>query len=170
MTTSTTHDLTPDAIRTWFADQPAGALFTMPAISKAFGVAPGEERRRLASSVRCGFLCGFLERTQVAAGTAYRVSGKSMKKERLSEEERRERSLANQRARHERHRRAKGVKPVPNRSKLVRASRVNLPAAGVAPPAVAAAGRAPETVEQFLARGGRVHRLAASWDQTERAA
>ncbi|MGA6536922.1 hypothetical protein ACPEH7_02060 [Stenotrophomonas sp. NPDC101269] len=170
MTTNTNNDLSPAAIRAWFAEQPAGALFTMPAISKAFGAAPGAEHRRLASSVRCGFLCGYLERMQFTAGTAYRLSGKCMRRDALSEEERRARSLANQRARHERRRRAKGITPVPNRSKLVRAARVNLQAAGVPQPTVVAAVRATETVEQFLARGGRVQRLPAHWEQMERAA
>lgn len=164
MTTDSTLDLSPAAVRAWFAEQPSGELFTMPMVSKAFGVTPGGERRRLAESVRCGVLCGYLERTQAAIGTSYRVSGQGMRRETLGEEERRERSLATRRARLERQRRARGAKAVPNRSKLVRAARVNLQAAGIPKPSAELAVSPSETVEQFMQRGGQIQRLTAHWE------
>lgn len=163
-------DITPAAVRDWFAEQPAGELFTMPAISASFGVAPGDERRRLAEAVRCGYLCGFLERTETASGRAYRVSGKGMRRPTLEEGERGRRKAEARLARDDRKRRARGAPVSPNKSSRVRAARVSLRAANMPVPATARQHQGCETVEQFLARGGRVQRLPAHWEQMERAA
>lgn len=163
-------DVTPATVRDWFSEQPAGKLFTMPTISAIFGVAPGDERRRLAEAVRCGYLCGFLERTETASGRAYRVSGKGMRRPTLEEGDRARRKAEARLARDDRKRRARGAPVFPNKSSRVRAARVSLRAANMPVPATAVQHSVCETVEQFLARGGRVQRLTAHWEQMERAA
>jgi hypothetical protein len=47
---------------------------------------------------------------------------------------------------------------------------VNLRAANMPAPAAAPQQQVCETIEQFLARGGRVQRLPTHWEQMERAA
>jgi len=163
-------DITPASVRDWFAEQPAGELFTMPIISAIFGVAPGDERRRLAEAVRCGYLCGFLERTETASGRAYRVSGNGMRRPTLEEGERVRRKAEARLARDDLKRRARGAPVSPNKSSRVRAARVSLRAANMPAPAAAPQQQACETIEQFLARGGRVQRLPTHWEQMERAA
>jgi hypothetical protein len=163
-------DITPASVRDWFAEQPAGKLFTMPTISAIFGVAPGDERRRLAEAVRCGYLCGFLERTETASGRAYRVSGNGMRRPTLEEGARVRRKAEARLARDDRKRRARGAPVSPNKSSRVRAARVNLRAANMPAPAAAPQQQVCETIEQFLARGGRVQRLPTHWEQMERAA
>jgi hypothetical protein len=54
--------------------------------------------------------------------------------------------------------------------KRSRAARVALQAANMPEQAAVRAAPSAETVEQFMARGGRVQRLPTHWEQMERAA
>lgn len=110
--------------------------------------------------------CGYLAKAGSRATAAYRYSGQGMRFQKATAEELRERRIERGRA----YRARNGAQPTaPRVDKMtISRSRVGLLAdlAPAKPWGKEKDGQRPaETVEQFEARGGRVQRLAASWEQ-----
>ena len=127
---------------------------------------PEAERCAIAGAVKYLTSCGFLVKDGQGTASQLRASGQDMKLPRVTPEQRVEKQRAKSRRQTERRKAQRGGLPA------ARGARVDA-RAGMMPKPVLAAPKAKavaETVEQFLARGGRVQRLVAHWEQMERAA
>jgi len=121
-------------------------------------VGQAEERKNVRNTLPALVRCGFVIKTGSGPDATYQSSGKAKK--------RRQAPCAEQGARkRERNALAAAAKLV-----RTRAARVEMQAANTPAPAKTPAVQPGETVSQFLARGGRVQRLTAHWEQMERAA
>lgn len=127
---------------------------------------PAAARCAIAGAVKYLTSCGFLTKEGQGTAAQFRASGKGMKQPRLTGEQRVEKQRAKGRRHRERRSAQRGGLPA------ARAARVDA-RAGMMPKPVLSAPTAKvvaETVEQYLARGGRVQRLTTHWEQMERAA
>jgi hypothetical protein len=159
---------TPATVRAWLTENAIDAPWTSLAICEGCGAETVEQRSAVRDAVRYCVAAGFLARTETKIGPVYRLTGQGMRRVVLTDAERKQR----QRERDARRIRARQP-PRPSRVKAPkrsRAARVNMQAANTPAPAKAKTVVQGETVEQFLARGGRVHRLTTHWEQMERAA
>lgn len=127
---------------------------------------PEAERCAIAGAVKYLAGCGFLVKDGQGTTAQLRASGNGMKQPRLTDEQRVEKQRAKNRRQSARRKERRGGLPV------ARAARVDARAGMIPKPvlAVPTAKAVAETLEQFLARGGRVQRLTAHWEQLERAA
>ena len=121
-------------------------------------VGNAEERKNVRNTLPALVRCGFVLKTGSGPDATYQSSGKAKK--------RRQAPDAEQGAR----KRERSALAAATKLVRTRAARVEMQAANTPAPAKKPAFQLGETVEQFLARGGRVLRLAASWEQMERAA
>jgi hypothetical protein len=117
------------------------------------GVGGAKERTNIRNTLPSLVRCGFLVKVGSGPDATYQSSGKAKKRPKVTEAELAERK---------RERNALRTAASLVRS---RAARVELQAANTPAPAKAKAVEPGETVEQFLARGGRVQRLTATWEQ-----
>lgn len=129
------------------------------------GVARTKERNGVRDVLSWLVSCGYLVKTGARATAAYRYSGQGMRFQKATDEELRERRIERARA----YRARNGAQPkAPRVDKMtINRSRVALLAdpAPAKPWGKEKAGQRPaETVEQFVARGGQVQRLTASWE------
>jgi len=159
---------TPTAVRAWLTANVIDAPWTMVAICEGCAAETIDQRRAVRDAVRYCVGAGFISRTETKIGPVYELTGQGMPRVVLSDAERKERQRQRDagRARNSR-RRPQHALAAPKRS---RAARVAMQAANTPEPAAVRAPPSAETVEQFLARGGRVQRLTAHWEQMERAA
>lgn len=159
---------TPASVRAWLTENAIDAPWTSLAICDGCAAVTAEQRSAVRDAVRYCVAAGFLARTDTKIGPVYQLTGQGMPRVVLSDAERKQRQRERD-ARRNRARRPPRTAPAkaPKRS---RAARVNMQAANTAAPAKAKTVAQGETVEQFLARGGRVQRLTAHWEQMERAA
>ncbi|WP_312237054.1 hypothetical protein [Stenotrophomonas sp.] len=159
---------TPATVRAWLTENAIDAPWTSLAICEGCGAETVDQRSAVRDAVRYCVAAGFLARTQTKIGPVYQLTGQGMRRVVLTDAERKQRQRERD-ARRIRARRPPRTAPVkaPKRS---RAARVNMQAANTPAPAKSKTVAQGETVEQFLARGGRVQRLTAHWEQTERAA
>jgi hypothetical protein len=127
---------------------------------KADGVGAAEERKNIRDTLPWMVRCGYLIRTGRGKDASFQYSGQGMRRVYISEDQRAQhrRELRRQReqARYEQRRGARVG---------CQAGRIPKPVLGVP-----TAAPTPETVEQFLARGGEVQRLTTHWEQMEQAA
>ncbi len=121
-------------------------------------VGQAEERKNVRNTLPALVRCGFVLKTGSGPDATYQSSGKAKKRRQAPDAEKGARKR-------ERNALAAAAKQV-----RTRAARVEMQAANTPVPAKAKPMPAVETVDQFLARGGRVQRLAANWEQMERAA
>ena len=153
----------PDHVRALFESRP-GASLSKPQIYEALmqsgiDAAPGN-RERVGSVLRFLFNGSYLEKVEEGGEVFYRRTGRQKGRQKLppgeADRRRRERDRAKNVARSKkapRERRVDGNTVA--RPKPVKVAQISGPA---------------ETVEQFRARGGKVQRLPAHWEQMERAA
>lgn len=127
---------------------------------------PEAVRCAIAGAVKYLTSCGFLVKDGQGATAQLRATGQGMKLPRVTPEQRVEKQRAKNRRHSARRKERRGGLPA------ARAARVDARAGMIPNPVLAAptAKAVPETVDQFLARGGRVQRLTAHWEQMERAA
>lgn len=130
------------------------------------GVDKTKERNGVRDVLTWLVSCGYLVKTGVRATAAYRYSGKGTRFHKATAEELRERRIERGRA----YRARNGAQPKASRvdKMTINRSRVALLAdlAPAKPWGKEKDGQRPsETVEQFMARGGQVQRLTASWEQ-----
>jgi hypothetical protein len=124
------------------------------------------ERNAVRDSLKWLVTCGYLVKTGRAATAAYRYSGQGMRHRKATEEELRERRLERGRAR----RVAKGAHPKAQRVDKMTINRARVDLRADMTPAKAwgkeKQGQRPAmTVDEFIALGGQVQRLPASWEQ-----
>lgn len=121
-------------------------------------VGQAEERKNVRNTLPALVRCGFVMKTGSGPEATYQSSGKAKKRRQAPDSE----QAARKRERN----------ALVAATKLVRtrAARVEMQAANTPAPAKPPAVRRGESVAQFLARGGRVQRLTAHWEQMERAA
>lgn len=155
--------ITPTAVRAWLAANISETPRTMAQICEGFGAEPGDERRKVNDAVRYSVFSGYLTRSETNDGPVYELSGNGMRRVVLTDEERRHRARERDRKR-DRSNRTQGF-VLPKVGRLARAARVANQAANTPAPAGRRRNRAiappceAETVEQFLARGGKVEIL-----------
>lgn len=158
----------PAAVRAWLTKNAIDAPWTMVAICEGCGARSIDQRRAVRDAVRYSAGAGFLARTETKIGPVYELTGQGMPRVVFTAAERkrrqRERDVGRARSRRRPQQQAAAA---PKRS---RAARVAMQAANTPAPAAVKATPPVETIEQFLARGGRVQRLTAHWEQMERAA
>lgn len=157
-----------DEVRTIFEERKGHSLghqqvFELMGVT---GVDKTKERNGVRDVLTWLVSCGYLVKTGARATAAYRYSGQGMRFHKATAEELRERRIERGRA----YRARNGAQPnAPRVDKMtINRSRVALLAdlAPAKPWGKEKAGQRPaETVEQFLARGGRVQRLTASWEK-----
>jgi len=159
---------TPAAVRAWLTANVIDAPWTMVAICEGCAAETIDQRRAVRDAVRYCVGAGFIARTETKIGPVYELTGQGMPRVVLTDAERKERQRERDagRARSGRRPQQQAV-AVPKRS---RAARVAMQAANTPAPSAVKVVPPVETIEQFLARGGRVHRLTAHWEQMERAA
>lgn len=139
-----------DALRKMFEATPDEEL-THQVLFERMGVAAvgqAEERTNIRNTLPALIRCGYVLKTGLGPGATYRHGGK-LKSPRKAAAPRSQGS---------------GVALAASLVRT-RAARVELQAANTPAPAKAKTVEAGETVEQFLARGGRVQRLRATWEQ-----
>lgn len=157
-----------DEVRTIFEAQ-KGQSFGHQQVFELMGVTgvnKTKERNGVRDVLTWLVSCGYLVKTGARTTAAYRYSGKGMRFHKATAEELRERRIERGRA----YRARSGTQPkAPRVDKMtINRSRVALLAdlAPAKPWGKEKDGQRPaETVEQFEARGGRVQRLTASWEQ-----
>lgn len=157
---------TPASVRTWLTENAIDAPWTSRAICDGCAAVTAEQRSAVREAVRYCVVAGFLSRTDTKIGPVYQLTGQAMPRVVLTAEERKQRQRERdaRRIRPRRPPRPATVK-APKRS---RAARVDMQAGNTPAPVKARPPKAVaqcETVEQFLARGGRVQRLTATWEQ-----
>ena len=150
MTTKT--NPTPATVRAWLTENAIDAPWTSLAISEGCGAETTEQRSAVRDALRYCVAAGFLARTETKVGPVFQLTGQGMPRVVLTDAERKQRQRT------------------PAAPKRSRAARVETQAANTPVPAKAKPMPAVETLEQFLARGGRVQRLPTHWEQMERAA
>lgn len=121
-------------------------------------VGQAEERKNVRNTLPALVRCGFVQKTGSGPDATYQSSGKAKKRRQATDAE----QAARKRERNALAAAAKLVR--------TRAARVEMQAANTPAPAKTPAVQPGETVSQFLARGGRVQRLTAHWEQMECAA
>jgi hypothetical protein len=121
-------------------------------------VGQAEERKNVRNTLPALVRCGFVLKTGSGPDATYQSSGKAKKRRQAPDAKKGARKG-------ERNALAAAAKLVRTRAARVEMQAANTPAQAKAKPMPAV-----ETVDQFLARGGRVQRLAANWEQMERAA
>jgi len=119
----------------------------------AASVGQAEERKNIRNTLPSLVRCGFLKKEGLGSGATYQSTGKAKKRPKASPAELAERKRQRNALRTAQH------------AVRTRAARVELQAANTPAPAKLKAVEPGETVEQFLARGGRVQRLVATWEQ-----
>ncbi|MBH1835494.1 hypothetical protein I5T88_06345 [Stenotrophomonas maltophilia] len=157
-----------DDVRTIFEERKGQSLghqqvFELMGVT---GLARTKERNGVRDVLSWLVSCGYLVKTGARATVAYRYSGQGMRFQKATDEELRERRIERARA----YRARNGAQPRAPRADnmTINRSRVALLAdlAPAKPWGKEKAGQRPaETVEQFVARGGQVERLTASWEQ-----
>lgn len=159
---------TPTAVRAWLTANVIDAPWTMVAICEGCAAETIDQRRAVRDAVRYCVGAGFISRTETKIGPVYELTGQGMPRVVLTDAERKERQRQRD-AGGARNSRCPPQHPLaaPKRS---RAARVAMQAANTPEPAAVRTSLSAETIEQFLARGGRVQRLTAHWEQMERAA
>lgn len=159
---------TPAIVRAWLTENAIDAPWTSLAICEGCGAETAEQRSAVRDAIRYCVAAGFLARTETKIGPVYQLTGQGMPRVVLTDVERKQRQRERdaRRIRARQPQRPSRVK-APKRS---RAARVNMQAANTPATAKAKTVAQGETVEQFLARGGRVQRLTTHWEQMERAA
>ncbi len=166
MTTKT--NPTPATVRAWLTENAIDAPWTARAVCEGCGAETADQRSAVRDALRYCVAAGFLARTETKIGPVFQLTGQGMPRVVLTDAERK------QRQRERDARRVRTPRPprqrAPAAPKRSRAARVEMQAANTPAPAKAKPMPAVETVDQFLARGGRVQRLAANWEQMERAA
>lgn len=166
MTTKT--NPTPATVRAWLTENAIDAPWTSLAICEGCGAETADQRSAVRDALRYCVAAGFLARTETKIGPVFQLTGQGMPRVVLTEAERK------QRQRERDARRVRTPRPprqrAPATPKRSRAARVEMQAANTPVPAKAKPMPVVETVEQFLARGGRVQRLPTHWEQMERAA
>lgn len=159
---------TPTAVRAWLTANVIDAPWTMVAICEGCAAETIDQRRAVRDAVRYCVGAGFISRTETKIGPVYELTGQGMPRVVLTDAERKERQRQRDAGRARNSRRpAQHAVAAPKRS---RAARVAMQAANTPEPAAVREAPLVETVEQFLARGGRVQRLPTHWEQMERAA
>ncbi|HYQ54223.1 MAG TPA: hypothetical protein VES70_27755 [Pseudomonas sp.] len=161
MTTKT--NPTPVTVRAWLTENAIDAPWTSLAISEGCGAETTDQRSAVRDAVRYCVAAGFLARTETKIGPVYQLTGQGMPRVVLTDAERKQR---------QRERDARRVRPprpprqrAPAAPKRSRAARVEMQAANTPVPAKVKAMPPVETLEQFEARGGKVERLPACWEQ-----
>jgi hypothetical protein len=163
--TTTKTNLSPAAVREWLNRNAEDLPWTMLGICEGIGAAPGSERAQVHDAVRYCVIAGFLTRTDTKMGPVFQRTGEGMRRVVLTDEQRKERKRTAD---------AKRIRtrtPLPSgaaaigRPKRSRAARVAVQAANTPAPTVVPKPKAAETVDQFLARGGRVQVLPTVWDK-----
>ncbi len=159
---------TPTAVRAWLTANVIDAPWTMVAICEGCAAETIDQRRAVRDAVRYCVGAGFIARTETKIGPVYELTGQAMPRVVLTDAERKERQRQRDAGRARNSRRPpQHAVAAPKRS---RAARVAMQAANTPEPAAVRASPSAETIEQFLARGGRVQRLPTHWEQMERAA
>lgn len=159
---TTKPNLSPAAVREWLNKNAEDLPWTMLGICEAIGASPGSERAQVHDAVRYCVTAGFLTRTDTKMGPVFQLTGQGMPRLILTDQERKERKPA---ADAKRVRKRAPRAPRPPRPVQARAAKVAIRAANMPAPVKVAAVQTGETVDQFLARGGRVQRLTATWEQ-----
>lgn len=159
---TTKPNLSPAAVQEWLNNNAEDLPWTMLGICEAIGAAPGSERAQVHDAVRYCVIAGFLTRTDTKMGPVFQLTGQGMPRAILTDQERKERKRA---ADAKRVRKRAPREPRSSRPVKARAAKVAIRAANIPAPAKAPVVQLGETVEQFLARGGRVQRLTATWEQ-----
>lgn len=151
-------------LRQVFNDSPDQYLTSQTLYERMGAADPGQrqERESIRDTLPWLLRCGFLVKQGRGMTASFKASGQGMKRQRMTEEQLQERRRERAALRSQRERAA--------RLQRTRAARVGVKAANTPAPATVKADIPAETVEQFLARGGRVQRLTAHWEQMERAA
>lgn len=132
-------------MRKVFAAAPSEEM-TMQRLYERMGVVDVDqalERKNIRSTMPCLVRGGFVVKTGLGPAATFKATGAGMKRPTATGEGRASRAV------HDRS----------------RAARVGLQAANTPQPFNVADVEPGETVEQFLARGGRVQRLTAHWEQ-----
>lgn len=161
MTTKT--NPTPATVRAWLTENAIDAPWTALAICEGCGAETADQRSAVRDALRYCVAAGFLARTETKIGPVFQLTGQGMPRVVLTDAERK------QRQRERDARRVRTPRPPRQRAhaapKRSRAARVEMQAANTPVPAKVKAMPTVETLEQFLARGGRVQRVAANWEQ-----
>lgn len=143
------------SIRAVFEAVPDEAMTTQGLYERMGLAAVGmaEERKNVRNTLPALVRCGFLAKTGLGTDATYQSTGKAKRAPKASDAE-----LARRRGRRDALRQSTAT------AVRTRAARVAQQAANTPAPAKAPKVMEGETVEQFLARGGRVQRLVASWE------
>ncbi len=144
------------SIRAVFEAVPDEAMTTQ-SLYERMGVAAvgmAEERKNVRNTLPALVRCGFLAKKGLGTDATYQSTGKAKRTPKASDAE-----LARRKGRRNALRQST-VTAVRTRAARVAQQAANTPAPAKAPKVVEG-----ETVEQFLARGGRVQRLVATWEQ-----
>jgi len=161
MTTKT--NPTPATVRAWLTENAIDAPWTSLAICEGCGAETTDQRSAVRDAVRYCVAAGFLARTETKIGPVYQLTGQGMPRVVLTDAERK------QRQRERDARRVRTPRPprqrAPAAPKRSRAARVEMQAANTPVPAKVKPMATMETLEQFEARGGKVERLPACWEQ-----
>lgn len=161
MTTKT--NPTPATVRAWLTENAIDAPWTVLAICEGCGAETADQRSAVRDALRYCVAARFLARTETKIGPVFQLTGQGMPRVVLTDAERK------QRQRERDARRVRTPRPPRQRAhaapKHSRAALVEMQAANTPVPAKVKAMPTVETLEQFLARGGRVQRLAANWEQ-----
>ncbi|WP_312711147.1 hypothetical protein [Stenotrophomonas sp.] len=158
---------------TTYAEQVRAALAKAPAdgcsyaelyeLLAAAGMPAKENRDRVISILRYLVARNYVARVGVAGTARFSLTGKAMEKPRLNEAQQAERRREKGRRRAARRKvRLEHFRSEPVAALGARAPLIPKPARKAAGPSVLG-----ETVAEFVARGGRVQRLSASWEQTD---
>lgn len=127
------------------------------------GMPAKENRDRVISILRYLVARKYVARVGVAGTARFSLTGKAMEKPRLNQAQQAERRREKGRRRSARRKsRLEYVPPKPVAPVGARAALIPEPVRKAAGPSVLG-----ETVAEFLARGGRVQRLSASWEQAD---
>lgn len=161
MTTKT--NPTPATVRAWLTENAIDAPWTSLAICEGCGAETTDQRSAVRDAVRYCVAAGFLARTETKIGPVFQLTGQGMPRVVLTDAERK------QRQRERDARRVRTPRPprqrTPAAPKRSRAARVEMQAANTPVPAKVKPMATMETLEQFEARGGKVERLPACWEQ-----
>lgn len=118
----------------------------------ATGAGQADERRNIRNTLPALVRCGFVRKVGLGGTATYQGTGKAKRAPKAPAE------LAEPK-------RQRSAQRTPVNPVRTRAARVAQQAANTPAPARVKAVEPGETVEQFMARGGRVQRLTAHWEQ-----
>jgi hypothetical protein len=148
------------AIRATFEAIPDEAISAQTLYERmgAASVGQAEERKHIRNALPALVRLGFVKKVGLGSDATYQATGRAKKRVKTTPAE-----LAG------RKRRRNPLRPSAAAAVRTRAARVAQQAANTPAPAKPKAVETGETVDQFLARGGRVQRLRAHWERMERA-